>query len=681
MTTMTVSGSGRYFRELPAWVLAFIAPAATSVVADAQSIAEVLAGRTVPNGLSDFCYDVNRSWTETTPIPGAYPWNSEYVEQADEASLKLRELVWAQNAPPNVRRFLASFMDTERRDEQGLRPLFSALDRIDAIQTQTDIAALIAVYNKSHRELISGIRFPTPTPFFINVWTDPRDSRRQIARLEASGLGLPDRSYYFDPDAEEVRSGYEAHIGRVLSFAGFPDAREMAARALTVETAIARALGELAALQDGGRGARVFSLDGLSMLAPEFDWPTFFANADLQPTDEILVMQPAYVQEVARLIAETSIEDFRAYVRWQLLHRYAMFLSTEFADAEFDFFGQVVQGQSEPGERRLLAQNYVEAYLARELSDEYVQRFVSAREKAAAISIAEDVRMAYRRHIQAADWLSESARSEAVRKLENLLIGMLYPERSEEYRSPGLSDEDLPGNLIRLSEQAYGLQLQRLRRPTQRDDWWDPPISVSGSYSVSLNSLIITAARANSPLFDGMADEPENYGGLGTLIGHEMGHAFDDQGSLYDGDGNLRSWWNDDDRREFERRTASLAEQYSRLEPLPGLHMDGRAVLSESIADLTGLLVGFDALQIALAREGAEFSADDKRRFFQAWARRWRVQYTEPLLVRILKADTHPPLQYRCSLPLANFDAFYEVVGIDADSPLFVSPDDRVSIW
>lgn len=664
--------------------LSFVTLAALTAagpVVDAQSIAEVLVGRSVPDGISDFCFDVNRSWTETSPIPGSYPWNSEYVEQADEVSARLRDIVWAQDAPANIRRFLASFMDLGSRDEEGLKPLTSALSRIDALRTRSDFAALIASFNRSHKDLVPGVRFPTPTPFFVDVWPDPRDSRRQLARLSASGLGLPDRSYYLDSDSDGVRTEYEAHIAKIFALAGVTNARQMAARALKVETAIAQAQGELADVHDGGPGAETFTLDGLADLAPEFDWPAFYDNAALQPTDEILVVQPRYIRDVTHLITSLPLDDSKAYFRWQLLHRYAPFLSSQYDAAQFDFFGRVVQGESERPGTRQLAQTYVEAFFANDLSDEYVQRFVAARDRAAAQAIAEDVRAAYQNRLQTTSWLSQSARREAVLKLDNLLIGMLYPDQHSSPPPIALSASDLPGNLMRLSQQAYALQLQRLRRPTQRDAWWDAPISVSGAYSVSANALIVTAARAASPLFDVAADDPENYGGLGTLVGHEMGHALDDRGSQYDEDGNLRSWWSDDDRREFERRTARLAEEYSRMEPLPGLHVDGRAVLSESIADLSGLSVGFDALKIARGREDRELSADDERRFFEAWARRWRVQYTQPLLTRVLKSDTHPPLQYRCSLPLLNFDSFYDVVGMDSDSPLYLSPADRVTIW
>lgn len=662
-------------------VLTLVALATSGTAAKAQSIAEVLVGRSVPDGISDFCFDLNRGWAETSPIPAAYPWNSEYVEQADEVSEKLRDIIWAQDAPANVRRFLMSFMDLGSRDDAGLEPLIPALGRIDALQGRSDFAVLIASFNRSHKDLVPGVRFPTPTPFFIDVWPDPRDSRRQLARLSASGLGLPDRSYYLDPDSDDLRTEYEAHIAKTFAIAGFANARQMAARALMVETAIAQAQGELADVHDGGKGAQVFALDELAQLAPEFDWPAFFDNAGLLPTDEILVMQPQYVRDVSGLLAGLALDDSKAYLRWQLLHRYSPFLSSQFDAAQFDFYGRVVQGISEPAGTRQLAQTYVEAFFATDLSDEYVRRFVSAGDRAAAQTIAEDVRAAYLNRLQATSWLSESARGEAVRKLNKLLIGMLYPDQPSRPAPIELSASDLPDNLMRLSQLAYALQLQRLRRPTQRDAWWDAPISVSGAYSVSANALIITAARAASPLFDVAADDPENYGGLGTLVGHEMGHALDDRGSQYDADGELRSWWSDGDRVEFEQRTSRLAEQYSRVDPLPGLPIDGRTVLSESIADLSGLSAGFDALKIALGRKGRAVSTDDERRFFEAWARRWRVQYTQPLLTRVLKSDTHPPLQYRCSIPLSNFDPFYAVIGMDSDNPFYLPPGDRVSIW
>jgi putative endopeptidase len=603
------------------------------------------------------------------------------VEQADEVSGRLRDLVWSDQAPLVVREFLASFTDLAARDRAATKPLEGAFRAIEELRGGPDLATLIARFNRSHKDLITGARFPTPTPFYLEVWADPRDPRSQLAQLAESGLGLLDRSYYFDTKSEPLLAQYRAHIQKAFALAGMPDSGGLAQKALAVETAIAKLQGDLAELQDGGRNAQPLGLEGLATLAPDFDWHAFFREAGLGADDELFVRHPQFVRDVTHLIATQPLSDTKAYLRWQLLRRYSPFLSPQYADAAFEFFGRTLQGSSEPQELRRMAQTYAEFFFAWELSNEYIERFLSAQEKSAAQAIAETVRAAYRTRIESADWLSDAARAEALRKLENLTIGMLYPEQQERPAPLVLSAEDLTSNLMKLSERAYEADMQRLRRPTQRGAWWDPPIAVSGSYSVTANTLIITAARASGPLFAVSADAPENYGGLGTLVAHEMGHAFDNQGSQYDANGTLRSWWSDAEKLEFERRAAALVDQYGRLEPMPGMRVDGRATLSENIADLSALTVGFEALRIERRRQGRDVSPDDKRRFFEAWARRWRVLYTEPLLVRVLRSDTHAPLQYRCSIPLSNFSPFYEAIGLATDSPLYRPMAERVSIW
>lgn len=643
----------------------------------------VLRGRSLPEPTPDFCYEVNRPWVDANPIPSSFGWSSEYVEYHDIVARRLHELIRSEGASAEVARFVKSYENTRERDRVGLTALQPDLRAVDRLRTRADVARLIARFNRSHGDPVNGSSAPTPTPFYVAVWPDPADSRRQSVQLLQGGLGLPGASYYLGEQSAmvEVREKYRAHVARILDLAGTKGPAQAAARALQIESALARFQYDLVKLQGAQERNRHFTLTQLEEFAPAFDWRTFFREARIDAHAEILVPQAGFIRSATDLLSTAGPEDLRAYFRWQLLLRYSMFLASPYVEASEDFFNRTVQGAEDVAGTSQFAEEYAAIYLPDELSFAYVQRYVTAASRKKALQIAENVRAAFRERIRVATWLSERSRAEAQHKLDRLEIGMLYPDGGGAAQKVSLSETDLVGNLVKLNERLYDEKLHRLERATDRRRWWYPPIGIDGSYSATQNALIITAGRALPPLFDPGADDPANYGGLGTLIGHEMGHALDNQGSQYDADGNHLDWWDADDKREFERRSARLIDQYNRYAPLPDIRLNGEAELSENIGDLVGLAVGYEALQRARKAQGKALTTDDERGFFRAWATRWRVQYARPLLVRILTSDTHPPLQYRCTVPLSNFNRFYEVVGIGTNSPAYLPPTERVSIW
>jgi len=616
-------------------------------------------------------------------MSSSFGWASEYVEYHDIVAQRLRDILRGGGAPLEVVHFLKSFDDTKERDRVGLAVLQPDLRAIEMLRTRADVARLIARFNRSHGDPIPGSISATPTPFYTVVWPDPADARRQSIQLLQGGLGLPGTSYYLgeQPAMVGMLEKYRAYIAYTLELAGTKDPAQVAARALQVESALARFQYDLVKLQGGQERNRRYTLTQLEQFAPAFDWRTFFREARIAVNAEIVVPQADFIRSATELLSTRSPEDLRAYFRWQLLRRYSMFLATPYVAAAEDFYNRTLQGAKDVPGATQLAEEYTAIYLPDELSSAYIQRYVSPASRKKAQEIAENVRAAFRERIRSATWLSERSRAEAQRKLDRLEISMLYPDSGQRPSKMPLSETNLVGNLVKLNERAYDERLQQLQRPTDRRRWWDPPISISGSYSASQNALIISAGRALPPLFDAAADDPANYGGLGTLIGHEMGHALDNQGSQYDADGNHRDWWDANDKREFERRSARLIEQYNEYAPLPDIRLNGQAELSENIGDLVGLTIGYEAFQRARQAEGKALTTDDERRFFRAWATRWRVQYAQPFLVRILTTDTHPPLQYRCTVPLSNFSRFYDVVGLGADSPAYLPPSERISIW
>ncbi len=657
----------------------------------AQQESSPLQGRTLADGEFDYCFEVNRPWLESNPLPPDRPWLSEYVEVYDIVQERLQKIVFESDesfsVSANVSHLYQSYSNIERRNTLGVQALAHELEIIEEMRTPEDVARIIARFNRLHSDRSGGTRSPVPAPFSIDVWPDSKNSNRELVHLLQSGLSLPDKSYYLDDNASliETRGKFREHITKIFTLANteadISNIARTAADVLEVETKLAKLQWNLTEQQDVRERSRQFSIDELERFAPDFKWRIFFKEAAIASDIAIALEQPSFVRSAAQMLVTLPADKLRAYFRWQLLQHYANYLSEPFGDATFDFYGKELSGLKAKPSFRQSAMELLRFQLEDELSLVYLERYFPSSMKVKAQAIAENVRRAYIERIDKASWLASTTRDEAKRKLTKMRVEIAYPDRTLEPPSVTLQSDELIENLMRLSQRDYEGLLKKLTKPTDRQRWWNSPLGFGGSYSTSRTMLIISAGRLQAPLFSVTASDAENYGGLGTLIGHEMGHALDNQGSEYDADGNVRDWWTQEDRQEFARRTEQLAKQYSRYQPLPGMLVDGDATLSENIADLAGLTIGYHAFELAMKDQSKVIAVTDQRTFFESWARRWRVQYNNALLTLVLKSDSHPPLQYRCTAPLANFSLFYEAIDIEETNPAYIVPENRVTVW
>ena len=662
--------------------------ALSAVLLCASLVPASAAERALPYGREDFCHATNRAWMEQHPIPEAMPYNSEYVESTLALVGEIRAIVDAardEATPSPAQRaigdFYASYTNLARREERGLASLALDLHAIDSIRGRGDLARWFAQAGREHRDPIGGSRSPVPVPFhFSTVWLDPQDTRRAVPYLGASGLGLPDASYYRSGEAriQRIRESYLAHVANILRLAGSGDSDTEARQVLAVETQLAQALS--AAMQEPASPG-LYTAKELAKLAPQFDWKTFFKAAQMPAGQAVQVPSPAYLAKATALFAHLPHSERTTYLRWQLLRHYAPYLGHDLSEAAIAFYAKTLNGVQNPPAPEQAAAELIAYVLPEEVSSEYVRRFASPAIRAQAMKIAEDVRQAFAERVRAADWLEEATRSEAVKKLDALALYIGHSDEKAGRQAIVLDPDDLIGNLERSSERDYKRNLRRLRDSVPTSQWLASPASISGAYSQTANALVVAAGRIRPPLFDPAAADASNYGGLGTLVGHEIGHALDTIGSDYDAQGRLRNWWSEADRAIFQRKTKQLAEQYARYEPLPGLRVDGDRTLAENVADLTGLVLGYEALRRARRAQGAGLTHADRQAFFEGWARRWRVAYTEPLLAQVLQRDTHAPLPLRCIVPLSNFTPFYDFGGIGEGDADFRPMEQRAGLW
>jgi predicted metalloendopeptidase len=622
-----------------------------------------------------FCRQETTSWSDATTIRPDRPWASEFVDSYDRVQERIEALIDESRRKRDTRSAenIANLYEAAIHAGETTRPLDAlsgTLRKIAELKSSADLASLIAAMGRQHRDLIEGSVYPAPAPFLVSVWIDDSDTGRNMAVLTHSGLGLPGREYYLDKASPLaiIRQGYLQQIRGALDHLG--GQASDAVDVLRFETEIARLQWSSTQLQD--RTARMkVKLGELQRLAPGFDWTVYFDETGLSRSNPISLREPAYVAQVIALFRATPRKTIQNYFRWQLLRHYAPYLGQEIGQPISAFYEQSVLGMKEASTPKQIATTVVETYLVDSLVKLYLDKYFSEGSKLAVMSIAEDVRAAFIEQLRASEWLSGDSKAEAIDKIKRLNIEVAYPEQIGHRTQAMIEPGDLVISLMALSDRAHREQIAKLNQTARRNEWWMSPLSVNASYSQTANTLIIPAGRLQPPMFDAAASDETNFGGVGTLIGHEMGHAIDNQGRQYDARGLIRNWWSETGAKSFEERTNRLVQQYASYEPLPNEHLDGFATLSENIADLVGLTVAHKGL---ILRKHGDIESDSMRRFLSAWARRWRVKYSDPLLLRVIKSDTHAPYQYRCSGPLENFAPFYDAINVPR-------PANLLSIW
>ncbi|GAC57771.1 putative metalloendopeptidase [Gordonia hirsuta DSM 44140 = NBRC 16056] len=633
----------------------------------------------------DLFTHVNGRWLAEHQIPADRSIDGAFHVLRDNAEAHVREIVEEAARTPGepIGDLYTSFMDTDRIAALGAEPIADDLAAIEALSDTTGFAALLGRLGRG------GV----PGLFGFYVDTDAKDSDRYLVHLVQSGLGLPDESYYREDKHAATRAAYLDHVEKMFALAGLDEPARAAATVLDLETALAEHHWDVVRRRDAQATYNLHSYDELVAAAAGFDvgaWITAVAGDDAVPGAfaEVNVGQPSFLTAAARLLAERPLDDWKTWLRWRLLRSAAPYLSPEFVDENFAFYGTTLSGAPENRDRWKRGVGLVEDAMGFAVGEKYVEKHFPPAAKARMDELIANLIEAYRRNITDLEWMTPATRERALAKLDRFTPKIGYPATTRDYNALIVDREDLLGNVARAAAYETDRELAKIGQPVDRDEWFMTPQTVNAYYNPGMNEIVFPAAILQPPFFDADADDAANYGGIGAVIGHEIGHGFDDQGAKYDGDGNLVDWWTDDDRTEFGKRTAALAAQYAQYTPTglsPEHTVNGEFTLGENIGDLGGLSIALVAYAIAGEADGGEPPVIDgltgPQRVFFSWAQIWRTKTRDEEAIRRLSIDPHSPPEFRCNGVVRNIDAFYEAFDVPGEAALFLAPADRVRIW
>jgi predicted metalloendopeptidase len=619
----------------------------------------------------DLFRHVNGSWLKNTTMPPDKVYIGSFESIQDTIQVQLRGLVEAageRRDSGDARRIgdlYTSFMDEAGVDKAGLAPLADELAAIDAIATPAQLGAAIGHLTRL------GVNMPIA----------------MVPQLGQAGLGLPDRDYYLDAgDAKfrEARDAYVAYLARLLelSKAG-GDAAASARAVLALETALAQGQWSQVLNRDPVKTYNRVELAALAPLAPGFDWPGWLAATGLAgKTGDVIVGQPSYLGAFATELQATPLAVWKSYLRAHLIDSYARYLSRDFVAARFAFV-KAITGQAEEQPRWKRGVRLVDEAEGESLGKLYIDKYFGAEAKARMEKLVANLLATYRESIGSLDWMSPATRQEAQAKLALLTPKIGYPKRWIDYRTLAISKDDLAGNVTRARAFEYERNLAKLGKPVDRDEWGMTPQTVNAYYNPTLNEIVFPASVLQPPFFDLTADDAINYGAIGTVIGHEISHGFDDQGSQFDGTGNLREWWTAEDRKRFEDKTKRLVSQYSAFSPFAGYTVNGELTLGENIADNSGLEIAYKAYHRSLGGKPAPVlgGTSGDARFFYGFAQAFRGKARDAALLAQIKSDPHSPDEFRVNGAVRNHPAFYATFGVKPGDALYLPPEQRVSIW
>ena len=631
-------------------------------------------------GDSFFTY-ANGSWLGAHEIPADRTSWGSFQMLAVKSEEQLHDLIehLPEDAPSGssaqkVRDYYSAYLDTSAIEAKGLEP---ARDGLDAIAAATDHKAIIELMARPELGLLA--------PISVGVTIDEKQPDRYIAAVGQSGLGLPDREYYLadSPAYAELRAEYKAHIARVFSLIGQSNADAEAGSVLALETQIAQRHWPVAKRRERELTYNLRKREQLSEESGDFPWDTLLTAAGLAGEEEFVIAELDAVQAIARFFRSVPLETWAAYCRYHYVIAHASLLPEAFDSENFDFYGRTLNGQKEPRARWRRAIAATNGGLGEAVGELYVAEHFPARNKQLMLKLVEDLRSAYSTRIQDLKWMSESTKQAAQRKLKTFRPKIGYPDKWKDYSALEVRAGDAFGNATRAAVWSWLDDLAHLGRPTDRDEWFMTPQTVNAYYNSVFNEIVFPAAILQPPFFDPNADPALNYGAIGGVIGHEMGHGFDDQGAKSDESGVLRTWWQPEDEEAFGQLVDKLVAQYDAYEPLPGLHINGQLTVGENIGDLGGLTVAYAAYRASL--KGAQAPVLDgltgDQRFFLGWAQVWRQLVRDESLRNQLMSDPHSPAAFRVNGVVRNVDAWYEAFDVKADDPLWLAPEERVHIW
>ncbi|MBA4152774.1 M13 family metallopeptidase [Flavobacterium sp.] len=634
---------------------------------------------------------VNGTWLDQTDIPADRTrWGSfdELREKTDkDMMLILKEALnnpsyTAETDQGKALNLYRTIMDTVTRNKQGIKPLKPYLEKINAVKNVADLKKLLI-----EMETQGGVGF-----FGVGVGTDAKNSNRNVVNVGLGSLGLPDRDYYVseDKDSKEKREKYHAHIIKMMSYLGEKPAQAKATadRVLTLEIAMATPRLDRVERRDRRKTYNPMTIAELQNLTPTINWNEYLQGVGLPIVDTIIVSQPRYMTALETIFKENKVEDWKAYMRWTLLNRYSGLLSTEIGNANWDFYGKTLTGaiKQRPFDERALQS--VNGTFGEALGKIYVEKMFPPEAKEKARKMIDNLFLAYENRINNLPWMAKSTKDNAIAKLKKFNVKIGYPDKWKDYSKVTIIGPKDGGtyfeNSKRITKWRNDENFAKLNKPVDKTEWGMSPQTVNAYYNASFNEIVFPAAILQPPFYDYRADEAVNYGGIGAVIGHEISHGFDDSGSRYNADGNLVNWWSEQDLKQFTELGGALANQYSQLEPLPGIFVDGKFTLGENIGDLGGVSAALDGLKIHLKQAGNPGLIDGytpEQRFFISWATIWRSKARDEAIKNLVKTDSHSPGQYRAYVPLQNVDAFYDAFSIEKGDGMYLEEDKRVKIW
>ncbi|MFC7622951.1 M13 family metallopeptidase [Microlunatus sp. GCM10028923] len=631
----------------------------------------------------DLFRHVNGRWIAETEIADDKPMAGSFIALRDAAEAAVRDIITGltEGEPGSneakIADLYASFMDADAVEAAGATPLAGLLAEVDQTDTVEELVHLIGSF---YRRGISGL-------VGLDVESDPGDPSRSVIFVGQSGLGLPDEEYYRLDDHAEIRTKYQAHIAASFALAEVDYPATQAKRVLDLETEIAAAHWDKVKTRDLRLMYNLMTLADFEQTYEALNWPEYAAGlgVDRETMAELVVMQPSFFSEIGALLTRNRLDSWRAWARWKIISSLSPYLSGAFVDERFSFYGTVLSGTPKLKERWKRGVELVEGSLGEAVGQIYVERHFSPTAKERMDRLVGHLIEAYRQSITELDWMTKDTKKEALDKLAKFRPHIGFPSKWRDYSSLEIARDDLIGNVGRAVDFEITRNLAKVGQPVDREEWIMTPQTVNAYYHPLRNEIVFPAAILQPPFFNEHADDAVNYGGIGAVIGHEIGHGFDDQGSTCDGDGALRNWWTEDDRAAFEQRTAALIEQYDGLEPAqtPGHKVNGSLTIGENIGDLGGLSIALKAFRLA-TQDAEPESADDytpEQRLFLNWGAIWQSKARTETVLQRLAVDPHAPNEFRCNQIVRNVDAFYEAFDLQPTDALYLDPAKRVSIW
>ncbi|ALO14754.1 Neutral endopeptidase [Salinivirga cyanobacteriivorans] len=635
--------------------------------------------------VEDFNQYANGGWMKSHPIPADKSRHGAFTELADKNEKKLKAIVeemsGANAEPGSVERkiedMFATGMDTAAIEKAGAEPLKPYIEQIESIASVEDMQALLAEYKTQGMGFLFGF-YGSP---------DKINSDFQIPQLSQSGLGLPDRSYYFDKgeDAENIREKYLNHVQTMLELAGADsdEASKAAEKIMDIETRLAKASLTREQLRDVKLTYNKMPLSEVDALMDNFDWKTYFKSVGLAEPGEINVGMPDFFEELDNMLAEVDIKDWQWYLKWHMIDKNASFLSKDFVNQNFAFYGKTLSGQEQIRPRWKRVLNATNGVLSEAIGKVYVNKYFPPEAKERMEKLVGNLKLALAERIKVLPWMGDSTKTLALEKLNTIKVKVGYPDKWKDYSTLDIKDDNYLANIMRARKWNYKDMLSKINKPVDKSEWFMPPQMVNAYYNPAYNEIVFPAGILQPPFFYQNGDDAVNYGAIGMVIGHEMTHGFDDKGRLYDKNGNMTDWWTKDDAERFNERSQKLVEQYNNVNIIDTIMANGELSLGENIADLGGLNISLTALKnTEQYKNGKEIDGfTPLQRFFLAYAHVWAQNIRDKEKVRLTKVDVHSLGRNRVNEPLRNMPEFHKAFGAKQGDYMFLSEEQRAYIW